>query len=269
MNKLINLFFVAALAFWNLAPFLWQWVTSLKDPARVSQLPPIWPAPVDFKNYQAVLSNEPFMHVIGNSLVVSLGATLVSLAVGSLGAFGICRLLKKGKEGVLLALLVVFMIPPVAVVTPFFELLGSLHLRDSLLGLILVYSVFTVPPAVWVMYQVFDELPGSLYHAARVDGCGHWRMFWRIYLPAGRTGLVSAGLLNLIFCWNEFLFALTFTSTWQARTVPVGISLFSGQFVYPWGEISAAGAIVTLPILAIVLLGNNYLVRGLAGGVKG
>jgi len=162
------------------------------------------------------------------------------------------------------------MIPPVSVVTPFYSLLVRLRLMDTLAGLILIDSVFCVPLVVWVMVQVFDEIPDSLYRAARVDGCPAWTIFRRIYLPLGQSGLISAGLLCLMFCWNEFLFALTFTSTYAARTIPVGITLFSGQFEFPWGEISAATSLVTFPLLLIVVFAQRYLVRGLAGsGLKG
>lgn len=268
MKKTISLAFIVAAVFWNVFPFLWQWNASLKSPALVSQLPPIFPSPIEWGNYRSVLGNESFLKVIRNSMVVSLGATSISLMIGSMGAFGISRLLDKGKEKILLGLLVIFMIPPVAVVTPFFKVLVDFGLRDTLLGLVLVYTVFAVPLVVWVMYQVFESFPGSLYQAARIDGCGHWRIFYKIYLPLGRSGLVSAALLSFIFCWNEFLFALTFTSTYESRTIPVGISLFSSQFTFPWGEISAASSVVTLPLLLVVLAGQKYLVRGLTGSFR-
>lgn len=266
MKKTLQILFLLTMVGWSLGPFLWQWATSFKGPALVPQLPPIWPVSLDWENYRSVLGNPRFLQVIVNSLIVSLGATAISLAAGSLGAYGVSRLMRRGGNLVLLALLVIFMIPPVAVVTPFYKVLGHLHLKDTLSGLILVYSVFTVPLVVWVMHQVYEEIPESLYRSALVDGCGNWKIFYRVYLPLSRAGLVSGGLLSLLFCWNEFLFALTFTSTYASRTIPVGITLFTGQFEFPWGEISAATSIVTLPILVIVLLAQKQLVRGLAGG---
>lgn len=265
MKRLLNILFVSGMVIWNLGPFAWQWITSIKEPAVVAQIPPVWPEALNLDNYRSVLANEQFLKVILNSLIVSFGSTLVSLVVGSLAAFGVSRIMNKGKNVLLLGLLVVFMIPQVAVVTPFYKFMVHFNLRDTLTGLILVYSVFTVPLVVWIMHQVFEEYPVSLYHAARVDGSSRWNIFYKIYLPLGSSGLISAGLLSVIFCWNEFLFALTFTSTYAARTIPVGISLFSGQFAFPWGEISAASSIVTLPILLIVVLGQKYLVRGLVG----
>jgi len=270
MKKMLNYLFLAGILSWSLGPFIWQWMTSFKNPSLVSQLPPLLPPSLEIENYVSVLGNRQFLQVIVNSLTVSLGATGVSLVAGSLGAFGISRLVRCGKNFILFSLLVIFMIPQVAVVTPFYKFLGYCNLRDSLYGLILVYSVFTVPLVVWIMHQVYDEIPDSLYQAARVDGCGNWRIFLKIYLPLGSSGMISACLLSVMFCWNEFLFALTYTSTYASRTIPVGISLFTGQHEFPWGEISAATSIVTLPILLIVFLAQKQLVRGLVGsGIKG
>ncbi len=265
MKRGINILFLGGIVAWSLGPFIWLWNTSFKDPVQATQLPPIWFSGWNFGNYLSVLENETFLRVIWNSLAISLGTTAVSLVVGSLGAFGISRLMKKNQNIVLLGLLIVFMIPQVAVVTPFYKFMVHFHLKDTILGLILAYSVFAVPLVVWVLFQVFEEYPQSLYHAARVDGCGNWKIFTRIYLPLGASGLVSAGLLCVIFCWNEFLFALTFTSTWHSRTIPVGITLFSGQYAFPWGEISAASSLVTFPILLIIVAAQKYLVRGLIG----
>ena len=265
MKKVINYLFVFAIALWSLGPFIWQWATSFKEPGLVSQLPPVWPAYFNMENYLAVLDNKSFLKVILNSVVVSLGATGIALAIGSLAAFGISRVMQRGRNLVLFFLLIVFMVPQVALVTPFYKLMVASNLKDTLLGLILVYSVFTVPLVVWIMHQVFEEIPESLYHAARVDGCTLWKTFCKIYLPLGTSGMVSAGLLSLIFCWNEFLFALTFTSSFQSRTIPVGITLFSSQYDFPWGEISAASTLVTLPIVLTVAFAQKYLIRGLIG----
>ena len=178
---------------WSLGPFIWQWVTSFKSPAEVSNLPPLLPSSWEGMNYISVLGNPEFLQVIVNSLIVSLGATGVSLAIGSLGAFGLSRLMRPaGKGFVMFALLVIFMIPQVAVVTPFYKMFVYFNLRDTLYGLILVYSVFTVPLVVWIMHQVFEEIPDSLYKAAQVDGCENWKIFYKVYLPLGGSGLVMA-----------------------------------------------------------------------------
>jgi len=265
MKRLLHSIFITFISLWSLWPFIWQWVTSLKSPSMVSRISPVWPDRLTLESYIAVIGNESFLRVTWNSFAVALGATTVSLIVGSMAAYGISRLVFKGREWFLIALLIVFMLPQVAVVTPLYKVLGWFAGRNSLWGLILVYSIFSVPLVAWVMYQVFDEIPESLYRAARVDGSTEWVTFCRVYLPLGIPGLVSAGLLCLIFCWNEFLFALTFTTTYQARTIPVGISLFSGQYEFPWGEISAASSLVTLPIILIVIFSQKYLVRGLVG----
>ncbi|MFQ5481669.1 MAG: carbohydrate ABC transporter permease [Nitrospinaceae bacterium] len=270
MRRALDGLFLLAAAAWSLGPFIWQWLTSVKSPGRVTGIPPLLPDAVHWDHYLAVLSQESFLRVILNTFTVSLGAVTLSLAVGVPGAFGVSRLLGRSRNGVLLALLVVFMIPQIAVVTPFYKMLTALHLKDSLVGLIVTYSVFTVPLVVWITCHAFEEIPDSLFRAAQVDGCGLWRIFWKVYVPLGRPGWISAGLLTLIYCWNEFMFALTFTTTYEARTIPVGIALFAGQYSFPWGEISAASSLVTLPLLAAVMVAQKSLVRGLtAGGQKG
>lgn len=270
MKRLGHVLFLAAVCFWSLWPFLWQWVTSVKPPGAVGQLPPVWPESLSAANYVSVLRNETFLRVVLNSLVVSLGATALSLIIGTLAAFGLSVLVTRGREAVLMALLVVFMLPQVAVVAPLYKVLDAINGQDTLWGLIGVYSIFTVPLVVWVMTRFYEEIPGTLSRAARVDGCRTWTLFRRIYLPLGTPGMLSAGLLSLIFCWNEFLFALTYTASYQARTIPVGITLFSGQYEFPWGEIAAASSLVTFPILLAVIVAQKYLVRGLVGsGIKG
>ena len=270
MRRWHHILFIAVFCFWSLWPFIWQWVTSVKPPGTVGQLPPVWPATLSAANYASVLQNETFLRVVWNSLVVSVGATVLSLIVGTLAAFGLSVLITRGREAILMALLVVFMLPQVAVVTPLYKVLETVNGMDTLWGLIGVYSIFTVPLVVWVMTRFFEEVPLTLYRAALVDGCRSWTVFRRVYLPLGVPGMLSAGLLSLIFCWNEFLFALTYTASYQARTIPVGITLFSGQYEFPWGEIAAASSLVTFPILLAVVVAQKYLVRGLVGsGIKG
>lgn len=270
MKRLNHFLFMLVFCFWSLWPFAWQWVTSVKPPGTVGQLPPVWPQALSWANYASVLQNETFLRVVWNSLAVSFGATALSLAVGTLAAFGLSVLVTRGREAVLMALIVVFMLPQVAVVTPLYKVLDTLGGRDTLWGLIAVYSVFTVPLVVWVMTRFYEEIPVTLYRAALVDGCRSWTVFRRVYLPLGVPGMLSAGLLSLIFCWNEFLFALTYTASYEARTIPVGITLFSGQYEFPWGEIAAASSLVTFPILLAVIVAQKYLVRGLVGsGIKG
>lgn len=270
MRRVNHSLFIFILCVWSLGPFLWMWITSVKPPGTVAQLPPVWPQSLSFENYRSVLQNEAFLGVVKNSLIVSFGATTVSLWIGTLSAFGLAVLVPRRREAILLALLVVLMLPQVAVVTPLYEVLGVAGGMDTIWGLILVYSLFTVPLVVWVMTRYFEEIPRTLYHAARVDGCGAWTAFLRVYLPLGVPGMVCAGLLGVLFCWNEFLFALTYTTSYASRTIPVGIMLFTGQYEFPWGEVAAASSLVTFPILLAVIVAQRYLVRGLVGsGIKG
>ena len=153
---------------WSLGPFVWLWLTSFKKPALVAQLPPVLPPSWDWQSYASVLGDERFVKVIWNSLIVSFAGTSVSLIIGAMAAFGILGLGRKKQKVILLALLVIFMIPPVAMVTPLFKFMVFFHMMDTLAGLILVYSVFTVPLVVWIMHDVFAAIPPSLPRGTKV-----------------------------------------------------------------------------------------------------
>jgi len=173
---------------------------------------------------------------------------------------------------ILAGVLAISMFPPIATVSPLFLALAALGLHDTLAALVITYTTFSLPLAVWLLMNFFAALPRELYAAARVDGCTAFGALARVMLPLAAPGLLAAGLLTFIFAWNEFLFALTFTLTNEMRTVPVAIALITGASPYelPWGKIMAASVIVTLPLVVLVLVFQRRIVSGLmAGAVKG
>jgi len=202
--------------------------------------------------------------------MVSAGATLLALGLGSLAAFALAKLRPAGRAATLAAVVALSMLPPVATVSPLFLLAVATGLRDTLAGLVLVYAGFALPLAVWLMTQFFRGVPDELYVAARVDGCSALGAFAKVMLPLAAPGLAAAGLLVFVFCWNEFLYALTLTSSMAARTVPVGIALFPGLHEVPWGEIAAASVVATAPLILLAVLFQRRVLDGLtAGAVKG
>jgi multiple sugar transport system permease protein len=258
------------LAAYCLAPFLWQVVTSLKPAAELVALPPLLPARPTLEHYAAIFTGHPAARLILNSTVVALGTTLLALALGALAAYAAAVLRMRGRGAILGVVLAISMFPPIATVSPLFLLLNALGLRDTLAALILTYSTFSLPLAVWLLASFFDALPRELYVAARVDGCTSFGALWRVVLPLAAPGILAAALLVFIFAWNEFLFALAFTATEASRTLPVGIALFPGLHEVPYGEIAAASVVATLPVVVLAFVFQRRIVEGLtAGAVKG
>jgi trehalose/maltose transport system permease protein len=261
---------LVAVLLWSLAPFLWQLVTSLKPGAEITALPPLLPERVTFAHYAAIFTDTSFLRLMANSAVVAAGATLLAVALGALAAFALAKLHVRRRALILALVLAVSMFPPIATVSPLFLVINALGLRDTLTALIFTYTGFALPLAIWLLTGFFRHVPDEIYLAARVDGCTPFQAFRRVLLPLAAPGLVTTAVLAFILCWNEFLYALSFTATDAARTLPVGIALFPGLHEVPWGEIAAACVAATAPVLLLALLFHRRIVEGLAAGaVKG
>jgi multiple sugar transport system permease protein len=261
---------IVLVAAYSLLPFLWQMVTAFKPTVELGMLPPLLPARLTLEHYAALFAGPSLARMLLNSTVVAVGTTLLALALGVLAAFALSLLRVRGRLLILAALLSVSMFPPIAVVSPLFLMVNALGLRDTLLALVLTYTSFALPLAIWLLVSFFGRLPREVYHAARVDGCTPAQALRYVIAPMARPGLTAAGLLVFIFSWNEFLLALTFTSTDASRTVPVGIALFPGLHEIPYGEIAAAAVLVTVPLAVLAFVFQRRVVEGLtAGAVKG
>ncbi len=196
--------------------------------------------------------------------------TLLSLLVGSLAAFALAWIGFRGK-GVLLAVaLAISMFPPISTVSPLYLIIRALELRDTWWALVATHTTFALPLTLWILTSFFREIPSEIYKAAQMDGCTPLQAFFRVILPLSAPGLVAAAILVFIFSWNEFLFALSFTTTEASRTIPVGIALFPGLHEIPYGDIAAASIVVTIPVVLIALIFQRRMVEGItAGAVKG
>ncbi len=267
-----GLYLLVALIFlFSTFPFYWAIVTSIKSGSALFQVE-FWPPHITWQNYRSVFLEQPFGRNIINSVGIATVTVLLSLAIGVFASYPLARKQFKGRSTLLFTFLGVSMFPQIAVLSGLFELIRSLGLYDTWPALILSYTIFTLPFTIWVLTTFMRDIPRSIEEAAVMDGAKPWVIIFRVLMPLLAPSMVTIGLLSFIAAWNEFLFALTLTLTNDARTVPVAIALMSGatQHELPWGPIMAASVVVTIPLIALVLIFQRYIVAGLtAGSVKG
>jgi multiple sugar transport system permease protein len=238
----------------------------LKPDEQITQLPPVFPERPTAVHYLSLFREQPFLEVILNSAAVASLTTVLSLLVGTLGAFGLAKLRVRYKAAILGLILSTTMFPPIATVSPLYLIIRALGLRDTWWALVLTYTAFSLPLSLWILTNFFQEIPDDILLASRVDGCGSFQTFYKILLPLAAPGLFTTLILVFIFSWNEFLYALTFTSTPASRTIPVAIALFPGIHEMPWGDIAAASVVVTLPLVLLVIVCQKRIVQGLTAG---
>lgn len=266
--------FVAAFVVFCLAPFIWTLVTSLKGPTTIFEVPIRYlPSPPDLVNYIDIFGVDRFRWALVNSTIVAASATAISLLIGSLCAYAIARLDFPGKNLLLALVLAIAMFPGIAIIGPLFRQFNAWGLTNNYLALILPNVTFTLPICIWSLTAFFSDLPVELEESARVDGCTRLQAFYKIVLPLAAPGVFTAAILLFIHAWNEFLFARTFMSQPNRLTATVAIAQFEGADIaaqYPWGQITAASIVITLPLVVMVLLFQRRIVSGLtAGAVKG
>jgi ABC-type glycerol-3-phosphate transport system permease component len=257
---------VAALVLAIAFPLYWALVSSLVPEARLYEGVGLVPERLGLAHYRALFSERDFLTPIRNSLVVAASTTFFCVTLGSLCAYAIARLQFRGR-GVLAALiLAVSMFPQIAIVSPLYLLLRTVGLINTYPGLVLPYFTFAMPLTVYLLVGYFRQLPRDLESAAMVDGASRLRTLWHIVLPLAMPGLATTAILTFVYCWNEFLFALSFTTGPERQTVPVAVALFRGQHQIPWGQILAATVLSTLPVVALVLAFQRRIVSGLTAG---
>ncbi len=266
MKKLGFFFLLILVTLYCLGPYGWQLVTSLKPEAQLTRLPPVLPEPPTVVHYGSILREPLFWRVMGNSAGIASLSTVFSLLIGCLGAFGLARFRVRYKAVILGFVLAAAMFPPIATVSPLYILIRALYLRDTWWALVVTYTTFSLPLSLWVLTHFFQEVPEDIFLAAWVDGCTPFQIFHKILVPLAAPGIFSTAILVFLFSWNEFLYALTFTSTEASRTVPVAIALFPGIHEIPWGEIAAASIVVTLPLIFFAFACQKRIVEGLTAG---
>jgi multiple sugar transport system permease protein len=262
---------VAAIVVFCLFPFYWLIGISLKTGADLQSSNLVPPNPT-LDNYEAVFENPDFTKALRNSAAVALITTITSLTVGSFCAYALARLKLRGKFVILAIVLTISTFPQIAIAAPLFKLWSDVGLFDTWTGLIIPYLTFALPLSVYILVSFFKEIPRDLEEAALVDGATHFQAFRKIVVPLAAPGLATAGILTFIGAWNEFLLAVTLTSSSKARTVPAAIAFFTGatERDVPYGSIAAASVVISVPLIVMVLLFQKRIVAGLtAGAVKG
>jgi multiple sugar transport system permease protein len=262
---------ILVLAAFALIPVLWIISLSFKDPTTIADgsfLPTKW----TWANYSSIFTQSIFTDALRNSIGIALISTVIAVFIASFAAYAIARLNFPGKYVVLAASLGIAMFPPISLVGPLYNLWRNIGLYNTWPGLIIPYMTFALPLSIFVLTSFFREIPWELEQAAQVDGATPLQAFFRVIAPLAAPGIFTTGILVFLFCWNDFVFASTLTSTGAAQTVPAAIAAFPGasQFTEPIGTIAAAAVVVTIPVVIIVLLFQRRIVSGLtAGAVKG
>ena len=258
---------------WCLLPVAWIISLSFKSAAETgvgsAQFLPKDPT---LQNYKDILTDGDFLDALRNSFGIALIATFLSVILATLAAYAIARLEFTGKRLVLSLALAIAMFPVVALVGPLFDMWTTFGLFNTWPGLIIPYMTFTLPLAIWTLSAFFREIPWEMEQAAQVDGATSWQAFRKVIVPLAAPGVFTAAILTFFFAWNEFVLAISLTSTTSSRTVPAQMSFFVGPdpFNPPYAQLATASVIVTLPVIVIVLLFQRKIVAGLtSGAVKG
>ena len=261
----------AGVVIFCLFPFYWLVTISLKSGPDLSSADLFPPNPT-LDNYQSVFENDDFVRSLGNSAIVSLTTTFLAIVVGAFAAYALARL-KMGFKFILLGIVLsISTFPQIAIAAPLFRLWSDVGLYNTLVGLVIPYLTFALPLSIYILVSFFREIPRDLEEAALVDGATNFQAFRKVIVPLAAPGLATTAILAFIAAWNEFLLAVTLTSSREARTTPVAISQFTGssQFEVPFGTQSAASVVISIPLILLVLLFQKRIVAGLtAGAVKG
>jgi multiple sugar transport system permease protein len=261
---------IAILCFVSFFPVVWILLTSVKPPADIIQFPVEYiPRDVTALNYVRALEQANFMRYLLNSLIVSSATAIICVVLGAMAGYALSRLDFRWKLPVLLLILVSAMLPFFGRLIPLFELFRDGGLLNSYLGLIIPYSAFQLPIAVWIFQAYFKKLPESLEDAGRIDGLSHFGVLFRIILPVSAPAMATTAVIVFIFAWNEFLFALTFMTEDSMRTATVGVALYEGEYDFPWGTISAAVFMSIIPLILLMLFFQRKIIEGLTAGTKG
>ncbi len=248
-------------------PVLWLFGTGWKRPSETYTAPPTWiPQHPTLDNFAYVLHRGNFLIYFRNSVIVALAAMVLTLMLAVWAGYGFSRFRFAGRRSLLFAILATQMFPGVLLIIPLFQLIKVLGLMDTLAALVLSDVTFALPLSIWLMTGFFDQMPRELDEAAMIDGCGVLGTIWRVVLPITLPGLVATGIFVFIAAWDEFVFALTFTNTDAARTLPVALNMFITSYEIQWNHLAAMALLVTVPVLVLFLGIQRWLIGGLASG---
>lgn len=261
-----------------LAPIIWMFFTSIMYPKDLTAHPlKLFPTNVTFYRYQQIFQSKRtsdaayvFRQALYNSTIVAAFVTVFSLIIGTLSAYSFARLNFRGRSSLMLLTLFTYMLPPVALVIPMYKMFNNWGILDSRFGLIILYLSFIIPFIIWVMQGFFGSIPKTYEEAAEIDGASRLQTLLYVFAPMARPGAIATGILAFLMSWDEFFYALVFTSSLSSKTITVAIAEFNGKFTIDYGMISAAGIIGALIPVVITLAFQKYIVMGMTtGGIKG
>ena len=252
-------------------PLFWMVSTSLKPSGEIFASPPrMIPARPTLDNFGRLFTDTSFLTYFRNSATVSLATVLLTLAVSSLGAYGLTRFSFAGRDKVAGLILTTYMFAPVMIIIPFYLLVKQLGIVNTHLALVLSYTTFCLPFCLWLLRAFFLSIPLELEEAALVDGAGRGRAVWYVVLPLALPGLIATAIFTFILAYNDFLFSMVLITSEELKTLPVGVNDLFNATIVDWGMIMAAGVMITVPTIAFFVAVQRYLIQGWgAGGVKG
>lgn len=275
-GKIVGGFFsglvlVLLLAF-ELVPFYWVFITAFKSTAQTVAFDSVfWPHPWTLDQIRVLLGpTRCFLLWYRNTVTVAIVSTIISVLVAALGAYGLTRLRWRGSNFFASTVLVCYLMPPVLMFIPIYQIFSALHLTNNLYGLMVAYPTFTLPFATWLLMGYYASIPREMEEAALIDGCNYFQAFWRVVLPLASPALMAAALFSITLAWKEFIFAFVFIAKERLFTLSVGMAQMIIGDVLPWGELMAAALLMAIPVVAIYVIGNRFMVAGLtAGAVEG
>ena len=252
-------------------PALWILFTSLKTEAELTVKPITWlPHAPTIANYLRAFTDQPLLLFLFNSFMVAILATALTLFVSVLAAYALARLQIRGRDLILSAIIAVSTFPLVTLLVPLFEIMRALGLLNTWIALILPYTVLSLPVCTLILVSFFEGIPRDLENSAMIDGCTRMGALFKVVVPLSAPGVFTAGILAFVNAWDEFLLALSFNSNPMLRTLPVGITLYQGEFAFPWPVISAALVVGIVPVAVLIVIFQERVVSGLtSGGIKG
>ena len=268
-HKIWAYLFTGGMILLSLFPVYWVLTVSLKSKRDSLANPPLWLFEPATSSYLKLWNHDTFRDTFFNSIIITLIGIILSLAIALPTAYALVRLNLKGKNLVGIWLILAYMLPEFLFVLPMFSLYQWTGLYDTYLGLALMYQVHVLPLSIWLLSSFFREINPAIDEAARIEGCSHWQILTRIYIPCTLPGLVATAILNAIWIWNELAIALGLTFS-NAQTVTLGVTSFRGYAALDWGAMTAASIVAIIPMLLFAFVAQKHIVKGITlGAVKG
>lgn len=265
--KALTAFLLLLVCLTAIFPLAWMFLVSLKEGRDVAD-PSVWIFTPILDHYVEIFARRNIVRYLGNSAIVAVSTTLISVTIGAFAAYGLARFKFRRNEDLAFIVLAMRMLPAIAIVIPLFAMVQLIGLYDTRVVLIVCYMLFNIPFSIWMLRGFFEEIPASIEEAALIDGCTGRQVLWRIMLPLAAPGLAATSIFCIINSWNEFTFAVFLTSV-RASTLPTTVTQFLSATGTAWGPMAATGVVTIIPVLIFSLIVQRYMVKGLSfGGVK-